>query len=493
LFLTLDFQVCLPETHSQPFLTGIGFIDRNNVIADVNANVPFTDPAALLTTYTFGTNDNQIHPNRRIFAFHQTCWTILLTRITPTVPGQAVAPDEIASLAANLYHILFSLAGDRGRFLNPAHDYGGAWLPHPNFGVIYAVPEDDLWPVDPSLLSEDPGKASICSNPPQKWLTNYGQIQGFNSPGDFFTRLPGETRMAIITRLGSIDLCSLRLASRAMASISSPTHLPLSFWYSRFGPSFEMGFYMGGSLPAPSSRDWRALYGQIRSCLTKPHKSFKYGALWNRRRIWNVLGSLSITLESLLEGLPAKQASQNYAALLSFKRGMAAAIHRISDENPAGPTTTFTFSWNVEDTFAQNQIKFIYPIEISTSFIHFDGHAYVCGIRATTSSPNITISQVGLTRPTTQQSVYLENGQEITKVRVLCSAMGAVGLSLFIQPVGSENTSLGLWHSFGITGKSNIPLGTAELESSTRILGLALEFDVCPILSSFITITRLFN
>lgn len=471
--LTLPFQVCFTTTQAQPFLTGLGYLRSRNsrgrlVVADVDASVPYTNTAASLTTHRLGPDYNTFaNAVRFVFGLHDACWTLLMLRIRSIVPSQDAARDDIA---VHLYHVLFCLPRDRQRRLGPAQDYGGRWrvqLPHQNKrNWDYAEEE---W----SFLLADPLRASAGHAPPQTWPVEQALIRGPNCSGDVFSRLPRELIVAVLMVLPSADLCSLRLASRVVSCVSSPTNLPMSFWYSRFGPGFEMAFYLGGRLPQLASKDWSVLYGQIRYGLARPSA---YPGLHNRRRIWHILGDLTITLKALLQGSPARQASTSHATLLAVRHGVAAVVPRALVENPACQSTKFDFAWDVEEAFLPMSTDISSPIKISSSFIRFDGRSYICGIRATASTPAVTLSQVGLIRPTTEQHLYLDRGQKITKVQVACSLAGVFGARFFIQT--TENAGLGSWHSVGMTGKLQYGEAIAELLPSRKILGLTLEFDV---------------
>lgn len=469
-FLTSRLQVCFATTQARPFLTGIGLLRRRQVVADVDANVPYTDAAASLTTHRLGSEFGQGESDRLVFGFHDACWTLLLSRIMPNTPGQDSPQDETAVVAAHLYDVLFCLPGDRQKVLNPARDYGGAW----RFLSFHSRTRDDgdlpeeKW----SFLLADPQHASVDEAPSQAWPTEQAFIRGSHRPGDVFNRLPHELIMAVLIELPSADLCSLRLASRAVSSVSSASSLPVSFWHSRFTSDFEMAFYMARRIPERSSRDWRVLYAQIRYCLARP---CTYPALCNRRRIWHILGDLAITLRALLEGSPAKQPAINNAALLPLRLGTAAIVRRDPYENPACPPTSFVFAWDAEDAFLPNSTNISNIIKISTSFIHFDGRSFICGIRATSSDPAVTLSQVGLIRPITEQYFCLEKGQKITKVQVVSSAAGVVGARFLITEC--ENAESEAWQSVGITSNLQEGTGVAELKASRKILGLTVGFD----------------
>lgn len=113
-------------------------------------------------------------------------------------------------------------------------------------------------------------------------------------PKDIFTFLPPELLHPILTLLPTPSIASLRLASRAVASLTADaaTALPRRFWRSRFGVSFEMGFALplDCSFPSFSSlsfftgglvdkddenmdRDWQSLYFGLKKAMYNFHYS----------------------------------------------------------------------------------------------------------------------------------------------------------------------------------------------------------------------------
>ncbi|KAK3292517.1 uncharacterized protein B0H64DRAFT_435248 [Chaetomium fimeti] len=88
-----------------------------------------------------------------------------------------------------------------------------------------------------------------------------------NKNNDPFTTLPPEILQLLASHTPTTDLLHLRLASRAVAHVSGLDGLPRSFWRSRFGPAFEMGF----AQPARAGRDldWRGMYFLVRRALRR--------------------------------------------------------------------------------------------------------------------------------------------------------------------------------------------------------------------------------
>ncbi|KAK1836636.1 hypothetical protein QBC39DRAFT_407506 [Podospora conica] len=113
-------------------------------------------------------------------------------------------------------------------------------------------------------------------------------------PEDVFSFLPPELLHPILTLLPTKSIASLRLASRAVASLTADaaTALPRRFWRSRFGVSFEMGFALPLDCSPPSfsslsfftggpvdkddenmDRDWQSLYFGLKKAMTTFHSS----------------------------------------------------------------------------------------------------------------------------------------------------------------------------------------------------------------------------
>ena len=464
------------ESQGQPFLTGVGITARHTVFADVDHTVPYSDPAVSLAPHPLGPNWVGQEVDRPGFGFHGACWTLLLSRVKPVVQGEELASDETAAVAARLYDVLCCLGEDRHRILRPSQDYGGVWrlYSHASARTRYdGELTDPKW----NLLLADPRQTSVGDAPPPTRPAQQAIIRHPDSSSDIFALMPGEIVMAVIDKISSVDLCSLRFASRAVASLSSAADLPNSFWYSRFGPRFEMGFYTPGKLPGLASRNWYTLYRQLQYCLARPSE---YPGLCNRRRIWHVLGDLSATLQALLEGSSLERTSDGNAAQLTLSSGMVARVHREPSPTRPSPLTRVNFVWDAEMQLSPGSIRNSSTIEISASFIPFDGRFFLCGLRATASTPDVTLSRAGLIRPSTEQHFFLQSGQEITKVRVICSGAGVVGAEFFVQVAGSKDVGSGVWQPIGATDMPQAGLGVAELKSLGTILGLVLEFDASP-------------
>ncbi|KAK0743747.1 hypothetical protein B0T18DRAFT_392469 [Schizothecium vesticola] len=118
--------------------------------------------------------------------------------------------------------------------------------------------------------------------------------KGTRPPKDIFTFLPPELLHPILTLLPTPSIASLRLASRAVASLTADaaTALPRRFWRSRFGVSFEMGFALPVDCSFPSfsslsfftgglvdkddknmDRDWQGLYFGLKKAMDNFHYS----------------------------------------------------------------------------------------------------------------------------------------------------------------------------------------------------------------------------
>ena len=72
---------------------------------------------------------------------------------------------------------------------------------------------------------------------------------------DILLRLLTEILLVLLVALDSASVCNLRLSSRRIASLSSPSSiLPQAFWRSPFEPGHEMAFYYAAAMPAGDAR-----------------------------------------------------------------------------------------------------------------------------------------------------------------------------------------------------------------------------------------------
>ncbi|KAI9147449.1 hypothetical protein HJFPF1_12470 [Paramyrothecium foliicola] len=470
-------QVYVQETEGSPRLTGAGYCSHSLVVADINTSVDYTSPVATLSTHRISPDyvtDSEL--SLPAFGIHDACWTLFVDRMAP-----CAASVRMADIVAHLHTILACISGSRHRDLDPTHDCGGTSGHLDRIGMHSSA---DFEEGDLGFLHADPCQVSLDGVLSPPWPATQSTIAATHGTGhsDIFTGMPRELVVAMCAELPSDDLCSLRLTSRAVAAVSSPVSLPNSFWHSRFAPDFEMGFYMAGKIPGLPSKDWRALYGQIRRSMAGPSGS---PSLRNRRRIWNVLGDLKLTIEALLEGPGIQEAPFSYATGLPFTPSMVVTTSlRSSWQNPAYPSIRSDFSWDLEEAVLSNFICASTPIKIYAYFIHLHGQAFVCGLQATasTSTGSITLSQVGLIRPKIGEYFYLQPHEKITKVLAVCSRMGVVGLGFLIQAT-SADVQGETWRSLGSIKKQETRnLGVAELKTSGKIAFYCISvgiFELC--------------
>ncbi|KAK4466582.1 hypothetical protein QBC42DRAFT_166458 [Cladorrhinum samala] len=111
-----------------------------------------------------------------------------------------------------------------------------------------------------------------------------------NNNRDAFSRLPRELLQLVFQNLATSDLLNLRLASRTVSLASGVENLPRSFWFSRFTPSFEMGFALPTRID--EDLDWRGLYFLIRrackqgSQIPAPQRGASLIARLIKRKYW---------------------------------------------------------------------------------------------------------------------------------------------------------------------------------------------------------------
>ena len=229
------------------------------------------------------------------FVFHDSCWHLLQARSQSQ--GAAIPLDR-------LIEVLNSVPLDSGsshiedqfdkNFYIWEHGYQGlAWFDHyshyqweksgwrrglaQSSAAQNSTQDPCCLQVIQDLLDKDP----IILPPPLDCpiVTGNGEIR---LHGDFFTRLPYEIVEEIASYLPTASVFSLRLASRAF----TPLFFSQMFWATRFQADGERGFlFETQRRPRLGCCDWRSLYHLSNATNAPP-------ALQNRKRIWDLVGSL---------------------------------------------------------------------------------------------------------------------------------------------------------------------------------------------------------
>ena len=283
---------------------------------------------------------------------------------------------------------------------------------------------------------------------------------------DPFACLPPEVLDSVLVRLPSGDVCRLRLASGAVARISSPTSLSQSFWESRFTNDFEMAFFAADSPTTanyPKVVNWRALYALIRASLGGGPLS---AGLQNRRRIWNCLTHVSRPLEPLL-----RAGDRNW-----LQEDLPAAIDPLPEGQWRGNEVQSHAKYHRASRYLPLRVSLgTSRLRISVYFIEINCRRYVSGValRCRDGDELTTLQQVGIST-TTEEHLEMDEGEVIYGMQTYCALDGVVGFDLYLRGGKSRNASLG--HCLA----SYTDIAVAELLPTEPgvLCGLIFAFDV---------------
>jgi hypothetical protein len=457
---------------SSPTLTGIGYIDNDDrpqlCAHPISAGSYFTSHEGL-EIYTLYYDSQEYWA----FPFHQLCWELLESRIYPYCQ-----PND-AQLAGCLFNVLYCTPLHRHLMLMPGHDYYGAgrvrvpysnfiqrMRPQPHLSHLFTHPYLDFrrYSLIPYVFEE----SALNDRPP---ISTHYPGQSWSD----FTQLPSDILWIILAGLSSKDVCSFRLSSRVVASISSRTQLPQSFWASRFGADNEMAF-VSACCSLPKVRDWRSFYFSIKDDLqsTKPSSD-----LSNKHRIWKCLGQLSYAIKHMQESQTSLQLEDVLLnnvpnTSVRLKRGPMACGELLEID---GPGVKFEHGCRNIYSKVLNWPQSLPDLMIHVSFTQLNSRRYVSGLRVSIEGVKSRqdISRAGVIVPSEEQTVCFNYPGTFAGIEVAAHATGIVGLNFLVRDFNN-------WHSHPIGDfDTNIDIGTARLLPSTGsdIVGLLIGLDVC--------------
>ncbi|KAM0465751.1 hypothetical protein ACHAPV_001808 [Trichoderma viride] len=167
------------------------------------------------------TNDSDVWCmwTSRILPFHPTCFELLI-RISKLRMGQ-VRLDPLVRLESNSRNDVF---GERHPDVRDAKSDGWHWICMPGSEYLVANPVfvPGLKDIFEASMSNGEG-FNVRHSPFQDGVSENGDVG--HEAQDPFLMLPAELRQAVVWNLGSKEIASLRLASRAFY------HLPISLWH----------------------------------------------------------------------------------------------------------------------------------------------------------------------------------------------------------------------------------------------------------------------
>lgn len=256
--------------------------------------------------------DGLAGPGERIwgFAFHCSCWDLLIAR-RETHGAAQYDPQAF-------FDVLRSFP--RHRLVEFGHDYGGVagWnieldlfdILEPSHQPCHLLPGEEPRLVydrtDVALLQmqkqnpmcvaeiasvfrgERPHESPVSQAPPVDCLHNVATRHS-----EPFGKLPIELLQFIISELSSPQVVALKQSSRVFQRLP----LPDTFWRSRFLPGREFD-YVFEALEFSENRNgqWRSIFQQFRDMRKTP-------GLMNRRRVWGLARTLEDLVGTRLENL----------------------------------------------------------------------------------------------------------------------------------------------------------------------------------------------
>ncbi|UPK96170.1 hypothetical protein LCI18_007105 [Fusarium solani-melongenae] len=399
-------------------LTGIGYLSEDFVRASDDSGVSYENSVQVLKCYDLRHSDSD---KPRTFAFHESCWQILLSQLE-SLTGR---PQEPRRIAEPLFNLLFCLLRDRFNVSFQAHDFGGAF--------------------------------EICSSPkglPGRWkflLAN---------PNAFRTRISCQVVHAHADHFQDCSDNNQDCFSR----------FPLdSFWASRFAIDKEMNFFALQEYLSKSvspKNDWRLLYVCIRSTL---RDSAVTGHLRNRRRTWQCVGHTQCLIP-LLDQTRSIRLSNSLAPELVSQGYSTGQVAR-------GVVRADSLLFRVVGYEAKT-------IQISVSSITFDCAEYVSGMRVFYSSGTDSITELcraGLIMPYSEGSIIIPPNVQLIGVQVASSISGIVGLGFLLQD-GDGPT---IQRTTGTINSPPEGVGVAALRPRVghKLSGLLIGLDACKFVS----------
>lgn len=463
-------------------LTGVGFCTfDNNLIAPSDAGLGYRNVDALdilPLVNTSGTSSTCVYP------FHDACWQLLLAML-PSVSVQEV-------VAQPLFEILFTTECPDSSFFQFGHDYGGAarfQIPHANGSSpwCFFLANPFTIPELTTLLDH----TSTFSNAAPLAFPESGlpTVAVWNSV-DLFATFPLEIIVLILSCLPSRDVANFRLASRAIADVSTVSRLGQSFWESRFAPGLELDFICPGR-----SRhcDWRLYYLKIKDWL--PHNP----GLRNRRRLWKLLqpvaGSVNVSLDPRRKtlGIPADLNLSTLMDIVGKDQGSLMLTHHIGGESISKyHGEQLSFGCRQMDHRAA-----IIPSPLlaarapssnwsyGVSLVTFNGREYVSSLRFISQSleqdEHECRSGIGYLLPPKESRFQFQDDEAISGIEVAVCASGVVGIKFLVTPP----RDVGGW--VGRIDGPDVAFGRLLPVAGNKLAAFAACTDVCGLLQLLIS------
>ncbi|KAI0913366.1 hypothetical protein F4823DRAFT_65340 [Ustulina deusta] len=399
-------------------LTGVGLYDTPwgaRFIAPVDSKARWDDEGYNHPMDDrFGAMTQPEYNGRHGFVFHDACWCLLEKALL----NRAV-PVSLERLFQVLSSLSFSIPDMR---INWGHDFGGAVVVPEFFYDTEVGGPDDQRSVEPYITyGANPCDAAevdqILAETPQSPPRVVVTIPGVGTVGNgLLDTLPLELRIAIAVQLSTSDALNARLASRAFL----PVFYDQQFWASRFKYASDRA-WLFEAWERRQTTDWRWLYRRTHVTRIGP-------ALRNRRRIWNLFGTV-------IDTVALRRQDSNMPTSHSPKPDSAHPVEVVGvlwKEWEGLRSQPYSFVKGCRQlhkhyvTIPNNLSRF------SVSYIQTPGAGYISGIKFTTTTGNIV--QLGYWG-TTEYSIH------VTNIRGFVLAVGSRGIRAIKCLTASDTTS----------------------------------------------------
>ncbi|GLA15494.1 hypothetical protein AnigIFM62618_002035 [Aspergillus niger] len=260
-------------------VTGVGVIRNHNIVhASVDQDQAYFDVADFNALDLWVIRDFSV--NRGCFAFHNSCWKLLLLRLRQ---GNAFIDD--ATILRSVFDQLYYSPAPEAPGPEDSSQYFGFADPCAIFSLdqLESIRRDERGPIPPRGM--EPGsddERHSCHN-------TWSQVSVLESGYNIFSRLPDEMLFEVLTYLSYRQVQNIRLTCRYLNWRVRNAKLPQSYWRSRFMLGQEFDFIFPG---LRTSRDWYKLYAG-----TKAYSRSSPRALTNRREICQRLEHIAFLVE----------------------------------------------------------------------------------------------------------------------------------------------------------------------------------------------------
>ncbi|KAI0595235.1 hypothetical protein F4775DRAFT_585635 [Biscogniauxia sp. FL1348] len=482
-----------------PVVTGVGWLNfHGDIIAPCDDSRHYADPELAqdpenyFGRYRLG-YASYTYPGYWCYVVHDACWELLRDRIDL---GRDVSAG---ALARHLFALLYNTPADDEGVFAPGHTYGHAaefqdtstshgYFTRVNtsdYSFITGDAREEFQFEDEVLQDAVPSAVGTGALERLVPLGNY-------SESDVFCLLPNEIIMLILASLPSADVCRLRLASRYVADVSSPSVLSQRFWSSRFDADFEMGFVFAGPFcPRPAEPvDWRMLYLKAKVAL----RSDLFPGLRNRRRIWRVFQELAATIDLRLANEDYITKSPYTEKSIVVPEGASLSSSACADVSfyptdpqdivgitgPARCPLLLSCRLFEKQSLLWPQQHEVDSLKLGVSFVQVDGRRYICGLRYLSPDGMVEYSRAGYVNPREEHHISLGSYDNLECLNVVMAKTGLVGMLLHMK---SQENSFS--HSVGDIETAQLEGGIGRLspKEGTACVGFIIGLDACKVIS----------